>query len=447
MCASRYISCDPSIYASGGFPGDLDMLHRLHATPAPEIVSVANLYDPACYTRTLDPDAIFADPALRPDLDRAFALVGGVQAVAPACVLVRIDNASICDRSITVSRDGETLLLFETFRPSDLVTLPQPGASGPTTTLPKTCAYLLLTSSGTFNWGHWLAEDLPRLLAVDCLSGLRRPICLLLHGFIPATDRMRIELLRGLLGRRDVTIRLLRPDTTYRAADLYFASPVAGLPGPKHPQALADLSVRAIAMMRRLDRRWWRSPPRRPTRLFVTRRRDRGRVPIGWVDLCRTLQARGYQPIDPEGISAREQAATFACAERVVGCMGAAMVNTLFCAPGTRILYFAPETFTDPYYLDLAAARGHRYGVCYGKALDPGRPAQSDYVLDPDHLARALAWLDGGREGCRQAARNDLPAGRIYPHAPLRVGADGSQDSSRLAPNTEPHTIRTVEEL
>ncbi|KNY23284.1 hypothetical protein AKJ13_08440 [Methylobacterium sp. ARG-1] len=84
--------------------------------------------------------------------------------------------------------------------------------------------------------------------------------------------------------------------------------------------------------------------------------------------------------------------------------MSAAMVNRLFGRPGTRILYLAPETFTDSYYLDLAAARGDRYGVCYGRALDPTRPAQSDYVLDPDHLARALAWLDGDRAIRRQAA-------------------------------------------
>ena len=84
--------------------------------------------------------------------------------------------------------------------------------------------------------------------------------------------------------------------------------------------------------------------------------------------------------------------------------MGAARVNTLVCRPDPRIPYLAPETVIDPSYLDLAAARGHRYGVCYGKALDPMRPAQTDYVLDPDHLARALAWLHGDRAIRRQAA-------------------------------------------
>lgn len=404
MVVSYHISCDPSIYAAGGFPGDADSLVRLGIAPAPEITRIATLYGPARYTRCLDPTTIFSDIALQPDLEAAFTLVGGADAVAPACVLVRLRNARIHDRGITVARGADTLRLFETYRPADLLTHPLSGPGGPIRHLPDTHAYLLLTSSGTFNWGHWLAEDLPRFNAVEHLAARGRPICLLLHGFVPATDRRRIDLLRALLRRKDVAIRLLRPDTTYRAEELYFASPVAGLPGPKHPAALAELADRGAAMTARLDRRWWRPAPRRPTRLFVIRRRGRGRVPVGWDALRAILQARGYRPFDPEGIPVTEQVAAFVGAERIVGCMGAAMVNTLFCRPGTRILYLAPETFTDPYYLDLAAARGHRYGVCYGKAVDPARPSQSDYVLDPGHFARALAWLDRDEGKRRQAA-------------------------------------------
>ena len=80
------------------------------------------------------------------------------------------------------------------------------------------------------------------------------------------------------------------------------------------------------------------------------------------------------------------------------------MVNTLFPRPDTRIQDLTPESFTDPYDLDLAAARGHRYGVCYGKAVDPTRPSQSDHDLDPGHFARALAWLDQDEGERRQAA-------------------------------------------
>jgi hypothetical protein len=78
----------------------------------------------------------------------------------------------------------------------------------------------------------------------------------------------------------------------------------------------------------------------------------------------------------------------------VVGCMGAAMAGSLFCRSGARILYLAPDTFPDPFYLDLAAARGHAYAVCYGIALDPAHPERSDYRLDPERLEAALAWLD-----------------------------------------------------
>ena len=74
--------------------------------------------------------------------------------------------------------------------------------------------------------------------------------------------------------------------------------------------------------------------------------------------------------------------------------MGAAMAGSLFCREGTRIVHLAPDTFLDPFYLDLAATRGHAYAVCYGTALHPEHPAHSDYAVALDRLEAALAWLD-----------------------------------------------------
>jgi len=397
MDESNDLSCDPSIYRAGGFPGDQHHLEGLRARKAPEIVTVATLYEPSRYGRSLDQAAIFGDAALKPRLAAALAAAGGGPVVAPACVVVRIEGACIRDRGITIQRDGASLPLFETYRPADLYAVGMPGPCHAPQVLPDTHAYLLLTSSGTFNWGHWLAEDLPRFRAVSRIAA-GRPLCVLMHGFVPAIDRRKIELMRALSERADVQLRLLRPDTAYRAADLYFVSPVSGQPGPKHPDALADLAAAGEALIRRQAKRWWRLIPVRPKRIFVTRRAARGRVPVAWDEICTLLQARGYRPFDPEGAPALEQVAVFAGAEAVVGCMGAAMVNTLFCRPGTPVLHLAPDSFPDPYFLDLAAARGHRYGVCYGTALDPTRPSQTTYVLDPAHLDRALAWLDGGAQ-------------------------------------------------
>lgn len=393
MMTRRYVSCDPALYDSG-FPDDPAVLDRMRAEPAPEIVRVATLYEAASYRRALDGTAVFGDPDARASAEAALEASGGEHVRVPASVLVRIADARIQDRAVYLARGETALHLYETQRPLDRAYVLAPETVQPAMPLPDDSAYLLFTSSGTFNWGHFLIDDLPKLKAVAAVQALeRRPLCILLHGFVPAVDRKRIDMLRALLGS-EVQVRLLRPDTHYRAGTLYYPSPVSTHLGPKHPRALADLAAAGAAM---IDHRSWRTLWRRvhrPTRLFVLRKRERGRVPAEWDAVHACVTECGYVPFDPEDASAVEQAAAFASAERVVGCMGAGMAGSLFCREAARILYLAPDTFPDPFYLDLAATRGHAYAVCYGTALDPERPQHSDYSLDLDRLRTALAWLD-----------------------------------------------------
>ena len=398
MIARRYVGCDPSLY-DGGFLEDPAVLDRIREEATPEITRVATLFPEATYRRVLDRAAVFADPSAWAGAEAALAASGGAEVRVPASVLVRIGDARVQDRAVYLVRGDAALPLYETQRPLDRPFVAAPEAVTSPEALPEDRAYLLLTSSGTFNWGHFLVDDLPKLGAVAAVRAVeRRPLCVLLHGFVPAVDRRRIDLLRALLGS-EIQVRLLRPDTHYRAATLYYASPVSAHLGPKHPRALADLAASGAAMAERHDRPGWRRLwrlGRRPARLFVVRRRDWGRVPADWDAVRARVTGRGYMPFDPEGAPAAEQAAAFAAAERVVGCMGAAMAGSLFCPTGTQILYLAPDTFPDPFYLDLAAARGHAYAVCYGTALDPARPERSDYRLDTERLEAALAWLDRG---------------------------------------------------
>ena len=393
MITRRYVGCDPSLY-DDGFPEDPAMLDRMRAEPAPEIVRVATLYGATAYRRALEGAAVFAEAETRVRVEAMLEASGGEHVRMPASVLVRIAEAYIQDRAVYLARDGTVLPLYETQRPSDRAYVAVPETVGPAEALPDDRAYLLLTSSGTFNWGHFLSDDLPKFKAVAAVQvAERRPPCVLLHGFVPAVDRKRTDLLRALLGPK-IQVRLLRPDTHYRIGTLYYPSPISDPPVSKHPRALADLAAAGIAMV---DRRGWRTlwrPAQHPAKLFVLRRPERGRVPADWDAVRSRITGRGYVPFDPEDAPVAEQVAAFASAERVVGCMGAAMVGSLFCREGTRILYLAPDTFLDPFYLDLAATRGHAYAVCYGAALDPARPGHSNYAIKLDHLETALAWLD-----------------------------------------------------
>lgn len=398
MTTRPFVSCDPSVYAGGGFfEGGplLDDLRGRHAAEPSGIRTEAVLYGPAAYGRPLSRDTVLADDAVLATIERWYGDAIRTNPSAPASILACIEHALVLDRAVHVVTDGAAYPLYETHRRCDVGSLTWTDASAPAEDLPDTRDYLLLTSSGTFNWGHWLVDDLARLKGIRAwAAACRRTPCVLLHGFVPETDRVRVASLKAVLGPSvRVETRLLHPNRVYRVRDLRFVSPVSFHPTPKHPEALADLAEAAREAVARRSAQWWRRSKPRPGKIFVTRRHARGRVPVDLAEICGLARRHGFTVVDPEGASAFEQMATFSGATQVAGFMGAAMANTLFCPPGARILHLAPDSFLDPFYWDLAAARGHGYAAVYGPVLDPTKPAESDYRLDPARLERAFAWL------------------------------------------------------
>lgn len=84
-------------------------------------------------------------------------------------------------------------------------------------------------------------------------------------------------------------------------------------------------------------------------RLFV-RRRGGGRVVVNEASLLGRLADLGFSGIHAEDLSFREQVGAFAAADVIVLPHGAALTNTVFCSPGTRVV----EIF-NPSYIHVAA--------------------------------------------------------------------------------------------
>ena len=397
--STRFISCDPGIYAEGGFldePAILERIRAEHEIAPPAIETEAVLYRPTGYERVFRRDRVFGNETLVEELEEFYDQTNALYPRTPACVLAKITDGRILDRAIYQERDGVVRPLYETHRFGDRPYLEWTDKGGTAEELPDGQDYLLLSSIGTFNWGHWLIDDLARIKGILTRAAAPgRRLCVLLHGYYPEIDNVRLESLKALL---DPSIRtrfhLLAPNRTYLARTLYFVSPVSVHPGLKHPEALADVANLARAAAAARGPGLFRRRRERPKKLFVIRRPGRGRVPTNLDEVQAAFVARGYAPLDPEGMSATEQIEAFSAADTVAGCMGAAMANTVFCAGGAKLLYIAPDTFRDPFYWDQAASRGQDYAVLYGRSVDPERPTDSDHVIAPALLKRALDSLD-----------------------------------------------------
>jgi capsular polysaccharide biosynthesis protein len=129
-------------------------------------------------------------------------------------------------------------------------------------------------------------------------------------------------------------------------------------------------------------------------RLFVMRSPARGRRLSNQSAVVQMVEAEGFRVVDPETLSFAEQVRMFAGSSVVIGQMGAAMANTLFCPPATTVVHLAPWGWIEPFYWDLAVVRGHFYRALFGAVTDHAGPSHSnDFVIDINALKRVASTL------------------------------------------------------
>lgn len=368
--------------------------------------AVAELYPAARYHR---PDPVLVR-AKNPDfvrrLSAEFAAIDADPTPLPPTWLCESRDIRF-GYGVLYYPDGDApAILRETFRPSDRAVLrgPDAGFRRVDASHPADAVHLLIASAGSFNYGHWLVDDLPRLEAFFVLE--RRhpaaPITLVLVAHNVLIDEVRRRSIRAYLGgRRNPRIVFLEPGHNHRFARLYHVTPSS-----LHPVAKSPASLRAMVGRLRRNTRLRRAEARlrhlaqargqalRPggRRLFVDRGSARGRTLTNRAAILARLAALGFEAVDPETMNLREQMILFSQAGTVVGIMGAAMTNTVFCPPGADLIYLAAgEDWSEPFYWDLAAIGGQRYAVIFGEpAAAEGSLRDRPFSVDVADLDAAL---------------------------------------------------------
>lgn len=137
-----------------------------------------------------------------------------------------------------------------------------------------------------------------------------------------------------------------------------------------------------------------RVPRGRDKRVFVRRIPgwERGRVLTNEAELGHRLEALGYRSIEPGSMTLEEQISVFRGAEQVVGIMGAAMTNIVFCDPGTKVTMLAGSGFPDVFFWFIAQHRRLHYTeLRCAQQPQEGRPSTaSDFRIEEADIA----WLE-----------------------------------------------------
>lgn len=406
------LSCDPEdLYRTGRFPAGEDERAALGGGAAGERVGA--VFPAFAGARPPDFAEMAGSPAFVAEMTEIQARAERPPLGGAACDLYRLVEATLFGSVLYVRRAGRPHVVYETHRPQDRATtrLALPAELDAAETAPEGLA-LFLGTPGSGNYGHWLVDDLPRYAAFRLLRARYpdRPITVVLTAFDPVMNEMRRQSLDLLLGAdRNWSLRLVAPDAAIQFPDLHYATPVTVHPHDKSPEALRGLAAALRAATRGLrfkaglrtaaENLAAGRAPRWRRRLFVDRRPTRSRALTNVEAVWDVLAPLGFTRVDPEGMSFRRQVETFADAELVVGTMGAAMTNTLVCAPGTSVVHLAPDSWPDPFFWDLAGVLGHRYRAVYGTAHGPEGTYYRPFTIDPELLRRVLAGIGPRSQG------------------------------------------------
>ncbi|ACA20225.1 capsular polysaccharide biosynthesis protein-like protein [Methylobacterium sp. 4-46] len=396
------VSCDlDRLYRSDGSSELADALPPMEPS-SPDIDFVDDLFPAYAYERPAPLTQVCGDEEAARHMRQIESDMARGARRGAASALFRIRDAVLYDNVIHLLRGARRAVVYETARPQDLAHFPLDQAPHPIRDQDSSdgALNLVFTNSASFNYGHWLVEDLPRLKAVRVLRRRfpGRPINLIITTYHEIIDQVRLRSIKLMLeGLRGIRIVTITRDQPLHFDVLHFASPIALHPVLKSPEALAFLAgtLRRRVLLARLRiarDALLATPRRRPLRrrLFVDRAPDYGRRLLNRDDVLALLSGEGFEVVDPLTLPFGQQVAQFADAGVVVGGMGAAMTNTLFSLPGTQVIHLAAEGWNDPFFWDLAAVRGHRYHALYGASDSKERPNHGAFTIDLDALRAAL---------------------------------------------------------
>ena len=200
---------------------------------------------------------------------------------------------------------------------------------------------VFLPWGANFNFGHFVLDALPSLLALEEAGALDgRPAT------APPLRAWQRQLIRRLLPRVDL---IEEHADVVMADDLVF------------PTSLDHFLGAPNEILLRVRDRVMTSLPRDHStggRVYFSRRRQVMRVMVNEVQIERELRARGFRIIHPETLSVDEQIAIVRAADMIVAPTGAALGNALFARPGTTVIEIVPANYASPWVRAMSMMLG-----------------------------------------------------------------------------------------
>lgn len=260
---------------------------------------------------------------------------------------------------------------------------------------------ILLSGRCSPNYYHWLVEYLGRCYILAKKETLRNIPLIVDDGMFP----QEFDSLQAMLP--DWPIYRLDNSTLLKVKKLYVPSTCTNLADNlREPMwKCSAICFRTLAHMQATVFRKFGIDPAQTGRRKIFLARRSGRNITNTAELEDVLTSFGYEIVDTGQLSFEQQVRLFSEAGAIVGAMGAAFTNLIFCRPGTKVLALSsPYTQLFCSQSNMALFAGCQYRILTGEhpLFNPGdEHTVSDpslfldsYTIDATKLASALADIE-----------------------------------------------------
>lgn len=246
--------------------------------------------------------------------------------------------------------------------------------------LPASQQYILVHDSWSETYYHWMADALPRLLAVrDQLAGA---VLLLPESYQADYHRQTLNAF-GV-----VTIERLKPDVRYVVPKLLMPVRLAHV-ASYNPQAMLELRAILLAKF----------PPLPQAdlgeRIYISRAGASRRRVINEAEVATYIREQEFAVVQLENYSFAEQVSIMARARVMVSIHGAGLTNMLFMPVGSKVLELQmQDDGTNRYYYTLSADLGISYYYQFCAPNDASLTVQdADLLVDMAEFKRTVSQV------------------------------------------------------
>lgn len=249
----------------------------------------------------------------------------------------------------------------------------------------------VIHSIWTAGYYHWVTESLPRLLSLK----KEYPDCLIILPKSSKNYNIFGEFVEILTGEKP---EYFPDESNISHSNVILAS---------CPPKMAVLSDNYYCEVRDACLAAEGSNMKAKRKLYITRKKSRGRRIINEAEVFEYLRFHGFEEVAFEDFSVREQIRISSESVAMVSIHGAGLTNMMFMPQGGSILELVPRKRSflrefnlvrmssrhDPCYVRLASSLGHKYSVLECEPIDSSRRTShmDDIFVDLDLLKVALA--------------------------------------------------------